>query len=110
MKSKITKILLLALAFIMLFGTIVPSAYESYDTYTYSIDGEPLKSPAAYTPDVETYSSQSMGLLAGYYWRYENEKVGIWDGESMKPTVLGEQFSSEGLVLSSLFRSIRAAL
>ena len=97
MKSKITKILLLALCFIMLFGTIVPQAYESYETYTYSIDGEPLKSPAAYTPDVETYSSQSMGLLAGYYWRYENGRVGIWDGESMNPSVQKNDFTSAGL-------------
>ncbi len=50
MKSKITKILILSLMFIMLFGTITASAFNSYDTYTYSIDGEPLKSPPAYNP------------------------------------------------------------
>ena len=47
----------------MTVGSVFSSAYESYDTYTYSIDGEPLLSPAAYTPDVQSYNSKSMGLL-----------------------------------------------
>ena len=46
--KKITKILLLSLVVIMLFGTFASTASEPYDTYTYSIDGEPLKSPTAY--------------------------------------------------------------
>ena len=64
MKSKIVKILLLTLICVTVFGTIVPSAYKSYDTYTYSIDGNPLSSPDAYIPGVEPYDSASMGLLA----------------------------------------------
>ena len=64
MKSKITKIILFALIAVLLVGTVFPSAYESYDTYTYSIDGIPLPSPHAYTPDVKTYDSAAMGLLA----------------------------------------------
>ena len=63
MKSKIAKILVFAIVAIMLFGTVFSSAYESYDTYTYSIDGKPLISPAAYTPDVAVYDSAHMGLL-----------------------------------------------
>ena len=97
MKSKITKVLLLALVCVMLFGTIAPAAYVSYDTYTYSIDGEPLASPHAYTPDIKTYDSHSMGLLAGYYWRYSDGEVAIWDGEGMTPNPLGIEFTSEGL-------------
>ena len=62
MKSRLSKILILAIAAIMLFGTVFTSAYESYDTYTYSIDGKPLMSPAAYTPDVATYDYVYMGL------------------------------------------------
>ena len=53
MKSRISKILILTLVIVMLFGTlgtVFSSAYESYETYTYSIDGEPMKSPPAYTP------------------------------------------------------------
>ena len=60
--KKITKILLLSLVLIMVFGTISASAYEAYDTYTYSIDGEPLKSPAAYTASL-SLSSASLNLL-----------------------------------------------
>ena len=98
MKSKVVKILLLSLICVLIFGSIAPTAYESYDTYTYSIDGEALPSPHAYTPDVETYNSQSMGLIAGHYWCYSDDEVAAWDG-SMTPTKLGLEPSSEGLVL-----------
>lgn len=46
--KKITKVLVLALTLVLLFGSITASAFESYETYTYSIDGKPLKSPTAY--------------------------------------------------------------
>ena len=98
MKSKLTKVLLFALIGVLLFGTIAPSAYESYDTYTYSIDGEPLASPHAYTPDVETYDSHTMGLLAGYYWVYVDGQVAIWNGDGMEATPTDIDFTSEGLV------------
>ena len=97
MKSKLTKVLLFTLIGVLLFGTIAPSAYESYDTYTYSIDGEPLASPHAYTPDVETYDSHSMGLFAGYYWVYANGEVAVWNGDGMEATPTGIDFTSEGL-------------
>ena len=47
--KRITKILVLALAAILLFGAVSSFAAEPYDTYTYSIDGDPLASPAAYS-------------------------------------------------------------
>ena len=47
--KKLTKVLILAVVFIMLFGTVFSSAAEPYDTYTYSIDGETLKSPPAFS-------------------------------------------------------------
>ena len=93
MKNKIIKVILIAITLVMLFGSIPTTAYESYDTYTYSIDGTALPSPHAYTPDVETYDSTSMGLLAGYYWRYEEEKVAVWAGE-MTPTPVTNTFFS----------------
>ena len=93
MKNKIIKVILIAITLVMLFGSIPTIAYESYDTYTYSIDGTALPSPHAYTPDVETYDSTSMGLLAGYYWRYEEEKVAVWAGE-MTPTPVTNTFFS----------------
>ena len=65
MKSKITKVLVLSLLLIMLFGTITASAFNSYDTYTYSIDGEPLKSPPAYNPyDELTSEDMSISKIA----------------------------------------------
>ena len=100
MKSKLTKILLVVLTAIMIFGALVPSAYESYDTYTYSIDGEPLKSPAAYTPAPNAYDSESMGLLAGNHWRYDNKGgVAVWDGD-MSPTATNVKFSSDDVIFT----------
>jgi len=105
MKSKklVTKIILFALIAATLFGSLVSSAYESYDTYTYSIDGEPLKSPAAYTPSSFAYDSSSMGLLAGNHWRYDADgDVALWLGD-MNATKHTDsdgneiKFTSEGL-------------
>ena len=49
--KKISKILILTLIAVMIFGAVQIAALEPYDTYTYSIDGEPLKSPKAYSAD-----------------------------------------------------------
>ena len=49
--KKLTKILVFALVLVMIFGTVYSSAYEPYDTYTYSIDGVPMKSPTAYSAE-----------------------------------------------------------
>ena len=49
--KKISKILILALIAVMIFGAVQIAALEPYDTYTYSINGEPLKSPKAYGAD-----------------------------------------------------------
>ena len=50
MKQRITCIIALALFFVLAFGTLTVSAAVPYDTYTYSIDGTPRKSPNAYLP------------------------------------------------------------
>ena len=99
MKNKMTKAFLLALIMLIVFSSFTSVAYESYDTYTYSIDGEALPSPHAYTPDVETYDSTDMGLLAGYYWCYSDGKVALWTGEMTAQSV-GISHSSEGLEFS----------
>ena len=92
MKSKLTKIVVFALAALMIFGTFTSLAYESYDTYTYSIDGKPLESPHAYTPDVVTYNSKVMNLLGGDYWHYDSTgDVVIWP---QKETNSGLDFNS----------------
>ncbi len=46
--KKITSIIIFALVAVMLVGLVPVSASDPYDTYTYSIDGTPLKSPTAY--------------------------------------------------------------
>ncbi len=58
--KKISRILVLAFALIMLLSLPV-GAFNSYQTYTYSINKEPLYSPDAYIP-IGTYNSEYMGL------------------------------------------------
>ena len=48
---KLTCILAIVLVLCSLFA-LVPSAEEAYDTYTYSIDGEKLLSPDAYSAKI----------------------------------------------------------
>ena len=69
MKNKLLKLVVLALTLILLFGTVSAFAYESYETYTYSIDGLPLMSPMAYSAD-DSFTSYDVGLI---------EKTGIED-------------------------------
>ena len=59
--KKLTKILVFALVLVMIFGTVHSSAYEPYDTYTYSIDGVPMKSPTAYSAEA-VYDTIAMGI------------------------------------------------
>ena len=47
--KRITKVLILALIVIMLFGAVSSFAAETYETYTFSIDGKPLSSPPVYS-------------------------------------------------------------
>ena len=60
--KKITKVLVFALLIVMVFGAVQASAYSSYETYTYSIDGNPLKSPDAYRAD-GVFDSLSMHII-----------------------------------------------
>ena len=59
--KKLSKIFILTLILVMLFGTVNAFAFESYETYTYSIDGEPLKSPSAYDAS-QSLTSVPMGI------------------------------------------------
>ena len=59
--KKLTKALILVIVAVMLFGTVYSSAAEPYITYTYSIDGEPLPSPHAYSA-IDAYDSNAMKL------------------------------------------------
>ncbi len=59
--KKIAKILILSLAFVLLFGAVSSSAYIAYDTYTYSISGKQMLSPTAYSTNT-SITSKDMGL------------------------------------------------
>ena len=62
MKRKLSILLILVLVIATIFGTIGVSAYTSYDTYTYSIDGEPLMSPTAFET-ANNVNSEDMKLV-----------------------------------------------
>jgi len=59
--KKLTKILILTLALVLLFGVVYSSAYVAYDTYTYSISGKQMLSPTAYSTNT-SITSTDMGL------------------------------------------------
>ena len=59
--KKFTKILVLSLVLILLFGTVSSFAYVAYDTYTYSISGKQMLSPTAYSTNL-SITSTDMGL------------------------------------------------
>lgn len=55
--KRISKILALMAALILVFGSLPVGAITPYSTYTYSIDGFALMSPDAYVPDREINSA-----------------------------------------------------
>ena len=61
--KKITSVLLVVLSLVMILPMMVigTSAASAYQTYTYSIEGEALYSPDAYSPEIAITSTQ-MGL------------------------------------------------
>ena len=93
MKSKFTKVLIFTLIAVLLFGTVSVSAFDAYETYTYSIDGEPMQSPHAYTATAE------MSLLQmGVDSISSGEEVGFSVG---KVRVDGKGKSSAGGAMSA---------
>ena len=63
MKSNFVKVVVLALILVTVFGAVSASAYHSYDTYTYSIDGKAMQSPTAYSAS-NTINSYDMRLVS----------------------------------------------
>ncbi|MBR6681311.1 MAG: YIP1 family protein [Clostridia bacterium] len=84
--KKLTAIICLVFAIVMLLSLPMSvSASEPYQTYTYSISGTALGSPAAYTP-VKAIDGQKMGLsdlekLASFY--PELDPTNIIDGKQL---------------------------
>ena len=62
--NKLSKVLVFVLVLVTLLAIPV-GAFNSYQTYTYSIDGAPLYSPDAYIP-VATYGYSYMGLETNF--------------------------------------------
>lgn len=63
--KKFTRILVLSFCMIMLLAAFPVGAAQPYQTYTYSIDGEPLYSPAAYVP-LMTVDSTYIGVQPAF--------------------------------------------
>ena len=75
--KKSVRILVLAFVLIMLLSVPV-GAFNSYQSYTYSIDGDPLLSPDAYIP-VAQYDSYDMFLPEGVM--FDTMEDMVTDGE-----------------------------
>ena len=108
MKNKISKIIILSLVLMLLFGTVSTFAYESYDTYTYSIDGEVLKSPTAYSAnmsinsyDMKINSTELGGKVLGEstdIFADHNGKVYIADKGNNRIVILNKYYSAVGVI------------
>ncbi len=109
MKKKLTAVIILSLVLVMLFGTVYSSAFSSYDTYTYSIDGEPLQSPPAYQP-ADTITSKKMGLTEKFGGKAlksasdivtdDASNVYIADKENHRIVVLNKYYSAVAVIES----------
>ena len=75
MKKKLSALFLFLLCGVMLFGSIGVFAAEPYQTYTYSINGEVLYSPAAYKPAL-TVDAAYMGIPGGQFGSMDDLVVG----------------------------------
>ena len=93
----------------LVFGAVSASAFESYDTYTYSIDGEALDSPAAYTTSPqEVYNSTKMGLTTKFGGQKiksstdiatdEEGRVYITDPDGNRIVILDKHFQAIGVI------------
>ena len=110
MKRRLSKFLILSLILAMLFGTVYSSAFSPYETYTYSIDGEPLKSPTAYAPSVtidyadmnlEKFANGNSNLArlrAADMVTDEDGKVFLADRDNNRVVVLNKYYSAVAVV------------
>ena len=98
--KKLTKVLILVIVAVMLFGTVYSSAADGYDTYTYSIDGEPLMSPTAYTA-IDSFDAIDMKLASSGIASLKTAKdiiadeqgnIYIADGDNNRIVVLNKYY------------------
>ncbi len=96
--KRITSVLLIVLSFVMLASalTVGAGASAAYQTYTYSIDGEALYSPDAYSP-IKNVDYTQMGLETdldepGDIETGPDEKVYIADTKNNRVVVLSRYY------------------
>ena len=112
MKNRFLKVIVFALAVILLFGTVSSFAFTPYQTYTYSIDGELLDSPMAYQPAM-SISSSEMGISSSvctdmvcdadgniYIVDNQNKKIVVLDENYGKVTEITQYEDEKGDVLT----------
>ena len=113
MKNRFFKVIIFALAVILLFGTVSSFAFTPYQTYTYSIDGALLDSPMAYQP-AQSVASSETGLANstmctdmvadadGYIYIVDNEnkKIVVLDENYGKINEITEYDDKEGNTLA----------
>ncbi len=104
--KKITKILILALVLIMLFGTVYASAYVAYDTYTYSIAGKQMKSPTAYSTNTSVTSSD-MGLLTEKYGNLELKNATDIVSDEKGNVYIADAGNNRVVVLNKYFKVVK---
>ncbi len=108
MKKSLVKVLLLALTLVLIFGSVNVLAFNAYDTYTYSIDGEPLKSPTAYEA-LDSFDSLSIDLVkntgkklneAEDIFADEDGKLYIADKKNNRIVILNKSYQFESVIES----------
>ena len=107
--KKLSSIIILALVAVLLFGAVTVSASDPYKTYTYSIDGEPLASPTAYTAE-NVVDAVDMGISKfSSVGNFQNAKdvttdadanVYIADTGNNRVVILDKYYKAKGVIES----------
>ena len=109
MKIKFLQILAVALVIITLAGGLTSGA-AAYTTYTYSINGMPLSSPDAYTPEKLILPSDIEGLNPAFNTPKDilvdyNNKVYVADPNNNRIVILNKDMTKVVKVLNSFTNS-----
>ena len=102
-KNNIFKALMIALVLTLLVGTLSVSAFESSSTYTYSIDGKPMKSPAAYSASVSLDSDQmKLANLGGVALKSATDIV----TDELGQVYIADKGNNRVVVLDKYYRAV----
>ena len=115
MRNKFMKILVFCLVLVLVFGTFGSSAYETYNTYTYSIDGKALESPTAFSANAPI-DSYGLGIeqyniengVSGSEQVNTTDMVTDCDGNIYISQVIGEKdYKSRILILNKYYKLVK---